>query len=346
MRESIFYASLRTFFVTLFGVIGVVIGLLLVGLLIGLVSSTTEMPPEITYTYTPEILPNAKGERKSLSSDAPVILRLNIDGVIGLESLTKENIEKQLVESREGSFAENRVKAILLRINTPGGTVVDADGIYRAIKAYKEAYKIPVYAYVDGLCASGGMYVASSADVVYASDVSLIGSVGVITAPQFNVTQLMEKVGVQSMTISDGIGKDSMNPFRPWKKGEEDNIKAAINFYYKEFVDLVTSNRPHLDKTKLVDEYGANIYPAPQAQQYGYIDISGASYDQALKALAEKIGIDDEYYQVIELDHKSWLSDLMKGQFDLFQGKVTHTFDFGAEFHPALRNQYLYLYRP
>lgn len=65
----------------------------------------------------------------------------------------------------------------LVYINTPGGTVVDADGIYRALLEYKTKYDVPIYAYIDGLCASGGMYVALAADKIFASDVSLIGSV-------------------------------------------------------------------------------------------------------------------------------------------------------------------------
>jgi ClpP class serine protease len=190
------------------------------------------------------------------------------------------------------------------------------------------------------------MYVASAADKVFATDISLIGSVGVLIPPQFNLTQLMEKVGVQSLTISDGLNKDSLNPFRPWKKGEEDNIKEAVQYFYKEFVGLVTSARPQLDRTKLIDEYGANVYPAPLAKEYGYIDVSGASYDVALKALAEKISIEDDYYQVVELTHTTWLSELVKTRNNLLQGNITHTFDFGAEFSPGLRNKFLYLYCP
>lgn len=346
MQESIFHGTVRAFFITLFGAIGVILGLAIIGLLIGLVSSSTEIPPQITYTYTPEILPNAKGIRKELSTDAPVILQVNVDGTIGLESLTNQAIRKQLVESREGSFKNNRVKAILLRISSPGGTVVDADGIYHALKHYKEQYKTPIYAYVDGLCASGGMYVACAADLIYASDASLIGSIGVIISPQFNVSQLMEKYGVQSMTLYDGIGKDSLNPFRPWKKGEEDNIKASIDYFYKDFVNIVASNRKEMDPKKLVDVYGASIYPAPQAKEYGYIDVSGASYNEALDALAKKIGIDDDYYQVIELTNQKWYSELFKGETNILHGKVTHTFDLGAEMNPALSGKFLYLYRP
>src|SRR5690606_9333623 len=135
----------------------------------------------------------------------------------GTESFNMNTFRAQLMESREGIFEKSPVVALLLHIQSPGGTVIDADGIYRAIKAYKAQHNIPVYAYVDGLCASGGMYIAAAADKIFASDVSLIGSVGVISPPTFNFTKTMEKLGIEALTLSAGIGKDDLNPFRPWK---------------------------------------------------------------------------------------------------------------------------------
>ncbi len=346
MNDSIFRTSLRTFFVALFGIAGIVVGFVLILALIGIVTTATEAEPQINYTFTPEIMPNAQGVRKSLSEDAPVVLKVNIDGFIGIDSLTSEHIVKLLIESRERTLADNRVKAILLHINSPGGIVVEADGIYRALLAYKEQYKTPIYAYVDGLCASGGVYIAAAADMVYANDTSLIGSVGVVLSPMFNFSQLMEKVGVQSMTLSDGKDKDVLNPYRPWKTGEENNIKATITYYYDAFLTIVTKARPRLDRTKLVNEYGADVFPAPLAKEYGYIDVSGANYSQTLTALVNKIGIEDDFYQVIELSSKNWVSELFKSHSNLLQGTVVHRIDLGPEFHPQLMNQYLYLYRP
>ena len=103
-------------------------------------------------------------------------------------------MRKMLTESREGTFKDDRVKAILLDINSPGEHGHYANGMYRALKEYKQKYKVPIIAYVDGLCASGGMYVAAAADEVYASDVSLIGSIGVITPSFFNVYKALKNL--------------------------------------------------------------------------------------------------------------------------------------------------------
>jgi protease IV len=168
----------------------------------------------------------------------------------------------------------------------------------------------------------------------------------VLLPSMMNFSQLMEKVGVQSMTLYDGKGKDNLNPFRPWRKGEEDNIQDSIKYYYQMFVNIATKDRPSLDKQKLIDVYGANVYPATIAKELGYIDETNASYHHTLELLAEKIGITDHYYQVIELDRRSWLNELFNSEAQLFSGKVTHHLALPAEMSPELSNQYLYLYRP
>lgn len=350
VRESIFFAAIRSFFVALFAIAGILLGIFvvmaLIGGVVGNLSNSLDGTPELRYSYSPEVQPNAEGIRKIEPQTAPVVLKLNINGIIGLDSLTRKDIAQQLIESRERSFEDNRVKAILLYIDSPGGTVVDADGIYREIKTYKEQHQVPVYAFIDGLCASGGYYIASAADQVFASPASLIGSVGVITPPILNVAQLLEKIGVQSLTLYEGKGKDNLNPFRTWKKGEEDNIKASIDYYYTMFVNVVTSARPGLDKIKLVDDYGANVYPAAIAKEHGYIDEANATQQEVLKLLVEKAGIADEHYQVIELENKNWLSELFRSQFGLLSGKLSVQLELTPEMAPGLSNQYLYLYRP
>jgi len=293
MRDSIFLSSIRAFFVALFSVAGITFGFFPILILIGLFSDTTSSTP--TATFTPEIVANAEGKRKVLSGSAPVILKLNIDGVIGIAPLDSDTMRSQLVESREDQLKDNRVKAILLHINSPGGTVVDADGIYRALKAYKEQYKVPVYAYIDGLCASGGMYIAMSADKIYASDASIIGSIGVLSPSFLNFSQLMDKIGIQALTLTAGKGKDELNPLRPWKPGEQDNIQSIIDYYYQQFVDIVVQNRPEVIKEKLINDYGAKIFNPIQAKEIGFINAAGYSLNMTIKDLLKEIGIEDDF---------------------------------------------------
>ncbi len=345
MSNSIFSATVRSFFVCFAAVMGILLGMFVLIIAIGAASGSSDTSPQISYKYSPEILPNGNGVRKILSSSSPVILTIDIKGVIGLDGLTQEKIAQQLIESREGDFTGDRVKAILLDIDTPGGTSSDADAIYRAIKAYKETHNTPVYAFIDGYCASGGVYIASAADKIYSTEASLIGSVGVIMSSALNFSQLMDKIGVQSLTLYEGKGKDNLNPLRPWVKGEEDNIKDAIDYFYQLFVNIVTQNRPNLSKQKLIDVYGANVYPATLAKEYGYIDESGVSRQETLKQLTAAIGEEDDQVQVVRMESTNWLSELFKTSNPLLQGKITHQVDIPLEMRFGSHPQVLYLYR-
>jgi protease-4 len=344
MRDSIFYSAVRALFIAFCVVIGLCLGFIFVTFLLGIITGSSS-DSRLTAVHTEEILPNAEGKREIVSSNDPVILQIDIDGLIGLEELDTQAIRQQLVESREGTFKNDRVKGILLHINTPGGTVTAADGIYRAIQEYKEKYKVPVYAYIDGLCASGGMYIALAADKVIATDTSLIGSIGVIAPSFVNVSTLLDFIGVKTMTISAGEGKDAMNPLRPWKPGEEDNYRHLIEYYYDHFVDLVTTNRPEITKEKLIKEYGAHVFPAPEAQKYGFIDVSGLSLADTLHQLLEAAEITGDY-QFIRFENKSWVKNLFSSKSNLLQGKIQHQVSFSPEIDILLHNQFLYLYRP
>jgi protease IV len=235
----------------------------------------------------------------------------------------------------------------LLYINTPGGTVDDANGIYRALLDYKQKYQVPIYAYVEGMCASGGMYIACAADRIFASSSSVIGSVGVILGPTFNFSGLMDKYGVQALTITKGKDKDMLNPFRPWQPGEDASIRDYIADIYDQFVSIVTNARPRLDRDKLINEYGAQIYVAKKAQAFGYIDVADSDYNAAVAELAKAAKIsDDQVYQVVTITPvHPFLAELAEGKLSLLDGKITHHFQVGP-MSSELSGRILYLYQP
>lgn len=332
MRDSILYSAVRALAVAFCVVIGLCLGFVFISVIVGALTGGDISETKLTTVNTEEILPNAEGSREALSKESPVILQINVDSVIGLENLDTKSIRQLLVESREGDFKHDRVKAILLYINTPGGTVNDADGIYRAIDEYKTKYHVPIYAYVDGLCASGGMYVAMAADKIYATETSLIGSIGVIAPTFMNLTKLLDKIGVDTLTISAGKDKDALNPLRPWKPGEDENYRQIVDFYYDHFVSIVTAHRPAITKEKLVQDYGAKIFPAPQAKDFGFIDFSGIPFDETLKELVKVAGIGTEKYQVIRLENKGWWRSLFSAQAKaLLEGKIEHHLTFSPK---------------
>lgn len=339
MRESIFFGSLRALFSAFAALIGITLGLFVLIMFFAALAGSDQL--NIRKSFTPEVSPDAQGERKILDSNKPIILKADIQGIIGMSGLTASQFRQMLIESREGALSNSRVKALVLHINTPGGTVIDADGIYRAIKAYKKQYEVPVIAYVDGLSLSGGMYVASAADKIFASDTSLIGSVGVILAPFFNISSLMEKVGLQAMTIYAGKGKDEMNPTRPWQKGEDENLATITQEYYNLFVKVVTEARPNMDKQKLVDEYGAKAFMAETAKEHGYIDEIVPNFEVVLGALASQLNMTEGNYQVVTLTSSDWFSKLFEREGVVNKSQVAIPLELDAK----LAGQWLYLQR-
>ncbi len=316
---------------------------MIMSLLYGSIGDPSESPSEIKNKV--KYLPDADGNRE-ISATSPVILQMNIHGVIGdPKSIDTKMAQNILLDSRAGILANDRVKGILLHMNTPGGTVVDSDNIYRMIKEYKARYKVPVFAYVDGLCASGGMYISCAADQVFAGPASIIGSIGVVIGPFFNMYEALGKLGIVSQTITQGLDKDMMSPFRPWKPNEDASLKAITSFFYQQFVDIVTAARPRIDKAKLVEQYGAKVFDSVTAQKFGYVDQAGSSRSETLLALLKEANIDaTQPYQVVELEpKKELLASLMSAQSPLFTGKIEHTLDTGA---PAIRDQVAYLYQP
>lgn len=345
MQGSIFSAAFRAFLKAFFAILGIGCGVLAMMALIGAFSAE-DKGGKVTSQLTEEILPNSKGEREVLDKQAPVLLQIDLSGIIGTEELNGEKIRQILVESREGDYKSDRVKGLLLYINTPGGTVTDANDIFQAISEYKTKYQVPVYAYVDGLCASGGVYVSLAADKIYASSVSLVGSVGVIAPSFLNVTKLLDKIGVDALTLSAGEGKDALNPLRVWKPGEEDTYKAIIDFYYHQFVDLVVAHRPQISKEALVSRYGAKVFPAPIAKEYGYIDEEGAKLHQVVDSLAQAAKIEDAHYQLIRLTDKGWWKGLFRSMQKGPQNRVVHTLSLSPIYDTLFRGEYLYLYAP
>ncbi|HSX12425.1 MAG TPA: S49 family peptidase, partial [Rhabdochlamydiaceae bacterium] len=262
--------------------------------------------------------------------------------------LTEQKINNLLLTSREGILKGDRVKAVLLYMNTPGGTANDADVIYRALMDYKARYHVPIYTYVEGLCASGGMYIASASDRILASPESIIGSVGVLLGPTFNVSEAMDKIGVKALTLTAGKDKDALNPFRPWVAGEEDSIKKITLSLYNRFVDIVVAARPALDRTLLVQDYGAQVFVAEEAQALGFIDDGNSSYNAALKELAAAANFKEgEKYQVLHIESPHGIiTELAQGKASFLSGKIKHVFPLGPNITSEMSGKFLYLYTP
>jgi protease IV len=341
-NRSIFSSSFHAFCKSFAVVFGFLAAIAVVMIVVSLVNDDITTPDKEKLTVGAD----AEGQREVLPKTAPVLLRINITGIVGEGNLAASKVENLLLASREGVLEGSRVKGILLYINTPGGTANDADTIYRALLAYKEKYQVPIYSYVEGLCASGGMYIAAASDKILASPESVIGSVGVLLGPTFNVVGAMEKIGVKSLTLTEGKDKDMLNPFRNWEPGEEESIKKIMAALYERFVDIVVAARPALDKNSLIQDYGAQIFIAEEAEQIGFIDNGNSDYNSALKELAAVANIkENEKYQVLHIEpSRGILSGLAQGTAPLLKGSIKHVFPLGPNITSEMSGKFLYLY--
>lgn len=340
--DSVVKTAAHSFCKSFFSMIGLALGIIIV--VVGF-SALFSSPNEVPRSTTLRVLPNDQWEITRFSHDAPTILKLNINGVIGLENLRKEAIFQQLIESQDGELKAGQVKGVLIYINTPGGTADDSDAIYRMVTEYKKRFKVPVVAYVEGLCASGGTFIACAADKIYASQDSLIGHVGVLLSPPFfNFSTFMNKLGIESKTFYAGKDKDDMNPFRAWKEGEGQNFERLVSYMYDRFKSIVAQNRPKLT-VEVLTEQGAQIYPMPQALELGYIDEGVNSLDEVLKAFATELDIYEDY-QFVELEQHDFFQDLFGSKTNMiFGGNKEVRIRLPGDIHPDLYGKPLYMYQ-
>jgi protease IV len=225
------------------------------------------------------------------------ILLMEISGVIlegqhSILGLTKGvTSPNRIKEELDKAAKDDRIKAVVLKINSPGGTVAAADVILHELKAFKATKALPVVVCLQGLAASGGYYVAQAGDTVIAYPTCITGSIGVI-AMKFNLRGLMDKVGVDEDVVKSGQWKDFWSPFRPATPQEKEMMQKVIDDFFRRFVDVVAQGRKlSLKKTKEVAD--GRIFTATQALDLGLVDQLGY-LDEALELARVKAGLGKE----------------------------------------------------
>ena len=182
---------------------------------------------------------------------------------------------------------DKNVKAIVLDINSPGGTVASVQNIYSEILKAKENKK--VVALFRDVAASGGFYVAMAADKIVAEPGTITGSVGVIMQTS-NLEGLFNKIGVKMEPITSGKYKDIGSAYRPMTKEEKDLLQDMVNDTYTQFFEAVKAGRPQVEESVLREYTDGRIFTGQRAFNLGFIDALGGE-DTALKLAGELAGI-------------------------------------------------------
>jgi protease-4 len=211
----------------------------------------------------------------------------------------------------EQAAADSAIKAVVVSVNSPGGSVVASDEIYHALLEFEK----PVVVWMGEMAASGGYYISCGGDHVFAHPGTLTGSIGVISQ-FFNAEELMDKVGVDVVVIISGPSKDIGSPFREMTEDEQAIWEGIIDEVYDGFVEIVAQARglPLEDVRELAD---GRVYTGRQALELGLVDEVGLLGDAIAKA-AELGGIEGEP-QVIELKTTPSFLDVLYG----FQARST-----------------------
>jgi len=232
---------------------------------------------------------------------------VEIEGVISDSRQTMDDIIR---------FKEDpAIKGVIIRINSPGGSVGPTQEIYREVVKLKEKKK--VFVSMGSLCASGGYYIAAAGEKVYANPSSITGSIGVIMQSVI-LEDLMKKIGVKSNTIKAGDLKDTGSPFKEMTPEERAYLNEVVKNIHEQFIkDIADGRKMDLEKTrKLAD---GRVYTGLQAQEVGLVDNIGNFYDtvDGLKKELKIKGKPELIYTEKPFSFSRWLfSSISKESFE------------------------------
>jgi protease-4 len=201
-------------------------------------------------------------------------------------------------ERLDAAAEDKHVKAVVLRINSPGGAVTASDIMYRDVLNFRRDTGKPVVACMMDVAASGAYYLAMACDRVFAHPTTVTGSIGVIMS-LYNASGLFAKIGLTSDPIKSGPNKDLGNPGRPMTEEERAILQGMVNCFYGQFVHIVAEGR-HLPEEQVRPLADGRVYTGVEAQKLGLVDEVGYLED-ALQAAMCMAGMTDA--AIIAYDH-------------------------------------------
>jgi protease IV len=178
-----------------------------------------------------------------------------------------------VVAALKSAFEDEAAKGIVLLINSPGGSPVQAGMINDEIRRLKAIHKKPIYAVVEETCASAAYYIAVAADTIYVDKASIVGSIGVLM-DSFGFTGLMEKLGVERRLMTAGENKGFLDPFSPQTEPQKAHAQAMLNQIHKQFIDTVKAGRGKKLK-ETPDMFSGLFWSGQQAIDMGLADELG-----------------------------------------------------------------------
>jgi len=200
-----------------------------------------------------------------------------------------DNPVSTFLEKLDKAASDENVKAVVVRLNTPGGSVAAADMMHHSLLEYKRKTGNPVIACMLDVAASGGYYLASGCDGIIAQPSCVTGSIGTIMQT-FSVAGTMEKIGVTAVAVKSGKMKDMGSPLHELSEDEQVILQEIIDRFYEQFLGVVQDGRANLENDKLRELADGRVFTAAQAHEEGLIDRIGYA-DDAIAWAKEIAGV-------------------------------------------------------
>ncbi len=213
---------------------------------------------------------------------------VELKGIISDET---EASADNVIGGLKDAFEDKNTAGIILRINSPGGSPVQSGYIYNEIKRLREKYpKTPLYAVVTDICASGGYYVASAADKIYADKASIVGSIGV-RMDSFGFVGSLEKLGVERRLYTAGENKGFLDPFLPTKPSDVDHVEKLLKDIHEQFITSVKEGRG--DRLSNDPELFSGLFwTGEESLDRGLVDALGSAGFVAREVIGEEKIVD------------------------------------------------------
>lgn len=214
------------------------------------------------------------------------VIRTGTDGgrLMGGGGAASERITGWLKDAQKN----DAVRAVVLRVDSPGGSVTGSDEIYAEVRNTRERFGKPVVVSMGGLAASGGYYISAPADRIVANPTTLTGSIGVITMLP-NYQQLLEKVGIKAEVFKTGPFKDLTSGLRPLTERDEAVMQGILDDSYERFVEVIAEGR-RMDPEKVRALADGRVYTGRQAKDLGLVDELG-DLDEAIAVAGRMAGL-------------------------------------------------------
>ena len=250
----------------------------------------------------------------------PVTGTIQTSGGDGL-GLTEGTFGYEVADVLDSLTADDAGGVVLL-MNTPGGSISGSRAMSDAVDRYRQRTGHKVFAFVEEMSASGGMYTMAGADEIVVDHGATVGSIGVVMGPlerYHNVTAAGSVLGgvvaaerIDSEYISAGAGKTAGDPYRDLTEAERAELQNIADTFYADFVDFVSTKRG-IDKAVIVDQLGAGLFAPADAQRYGLIDAQ-MGRDEAMRHFAQVAGLDPDNTRLVQSAGSSLLSQLFGAQ--------------------------------